>query len=137
MLHFVSFKSSPVVPWLSYSPLEPRFADSNSAGIEGFFQSVKILNGYIDGLLHILGTMYRWCVTTFSSSLWNISIPLEHVLDGRAIQSYVKIDALCELGGRPISIHRKNPYIYCTCCVTKEHWEPSACSRTQITCASG
>ena len=25
----------------------------------------------------------------------------------------------------------------CTCCVTKDNWEPSACSRTQITCPSG
>ena len=34
----------PVVPWLSYSPLDPRFAGSNPAGIDGLFQSVKILS---------------------------------------------------------------------------------------------
>ena len=37
-------KSIPVVLWLSYSPLHPRFADSNPAGVDEFFQSVKILS---------------------------------------------------------------------------------------------
>ena len=32
------------MPWLSYSPLDPRFAGSNPAGVDGFFQSVKILS---------------------------------------------------------------------------------------------
>ena len=36
--------STPVVPWLSYYQLDPRFAGSNSAGAEVFFQSVKILS---------------------------------------------------------------------------------------------
>ena len=36
--------STPVAPWLSYSPLDPRFTDSNPAGVDGFFQSVKILS---------------------------------------------------------------------------------------------
>ena len=31
-------------PWLSYSPLDSRFAGSNPAGVHGFFQSVKLLN---------------------------------------------------------------------------------------------
>ena len=35
-------KSTPVVLWLSYSPLDPRFAGSNLPGVDGFFQSVKI-----------------------------------------------------------------------------------------------
>ena len=35
--------STPVVPWLSYSPLDPRFAGSNPAEIDAFFQNVKIL----------------------------------------------------------------------------------------------
>ena len=39
--------------------------------------------------------------------------------------------------GRPNSIQGRNPGTCCTCCVTKHHWEPSACSRTQITRASG
>ena len=30
--------------WLSYSPLDPRFAGSNPAGVDGFYQSVKILS---------------------------------------------------------------------------------------------
>ena len=29
--------SSPVVPWLSYSPQEPRFAGTNPAGVDRFF----------------------------------------------------------------------------------------------------
>ena len=33
-----------MVPWLSYSPLDPRFAGSNPAGVDGFSQSVKILS---------------------------------------------------------------------------------------------
>ena len=34
----------PVVQWLSYSPLDPRFANSNPVGVDEFFQGVKILN---------------------------------------------------------------------------------------------
>ena len=30
-------ESSPVVQWLSYSPLDPRFAGSIPAGVDGFF----------------------------------------------------------------------------------------------------
>ena len=37
-------KSTPVVPWLSYSPLDPRFAGSNPAEVHGFFQSLKIVS---------------------------------------------------------------------------------------------
>ena len=29
---------TPEVPWLSYSSLDPRFAGSNPAGIDGFFR---------------------------------------------------------------------------------------------------
>ena len=36
--------SSPVVQWLSHSPLDPRFAGSIPARVDGFFQSVKILS---------------------------------------------------------------------------------------------
>ena len=36
--------STPVVQWLTYSPLDPRFAGSIPAGVDGFFQSVKILS---------------------------------------------------------------------------------------------
>ena len=35
--------STLVVQWLSYSPLDPRFAGSIPAWVDGFFQSVKIL----------------------------------------------------------------------------------------------
>ena len=34
-------KSTPVVQWLSYSPLDPRFAGSNTAGVDGFFSERK------------------------------------------------------------------------------------------------
>ena len=44
----------------------------------------------------MLGPMYRWCASVFSSSLWNIPTPIDHVLDGRVVQTRVKIDALCE-----------------------------------------
>ena len=33
--------STPMVPWLSYSPLDPRFADSNPAEVDGFFSKCK------------------------------------------------------------------------------------------------
>ena len=44
--HFIFatlISSTPVVPWLSYSTLDPRFGGSHPAAIDGFFQSVKIL----------------------------------------------------------------------------------------------
>ena len=37
----VSNKSTPVVPWLSYSPLDPRFAGSNPTGVDRFFPERK------------------------------------------------------------------------------------------------
>ena len=49
-----------------------------------------------NGLLHMLGSMYRWCVAAFSSVLWNIPTSVDQVLDGRVVQMHVKIDALCE-----------------------------------------
>ena len=39
-----SAPSTPVVAWLSYSPLDSRFAGSNPARVDGFFQIVKILS---------------------------------------------------------------------------------------------
>ena len=50
----------------------------------------------IDGLLHMLCTMYLRCVAALSSGLWNIPTPVDQVLDGRVIQTHIKIDALCE-----------------------------------------
>ena len=55
------------------------------------------LDGHMDGVLHMLGTVYRWCVAAFSSVLWNILTPVGQVLDGRVVQTHVKIDALCKL----------------------------------------
>ena len=36
--------STPVVQWLSYLPLDPRFVGSIPAGVDGFFQSAKNLS---------------------------------------------------------------------------------------------
>ena len=44
----------------------------------------------------MVGTVYRWCVTAFSSHLWKISTPIDQVLDGHIVQMHIKIDALCE-----------------------------------------
>ena len=44
----------------------------------------------------MLGTMYWWCVAAFSSGLWNILIPVDQVLDGRVVQTHVKIEVLCK-----------------------------------------
>ena len=46
------------------------------------------LDGHIYGLLQMLGTIYRWCVTAFSNDLWNILTLV--------VLTQVKIDALCE-----------------------------------------
>ena len=37
-------ESTPVVQWLSYPPLDLRFAGSIPVGVDGFFQSIKILS---------------------------------------------------------------------------------------------
>ena len=42
--HCVCSRSRWSVQWLSYSPLDPRFVDSIPAGVDAFFQSVKILS---------------------------------------------------------------------------------------------
>ena len=36
--------STPMFQWLSYSPLDPRFVGLIPAGVDGFFQRVKILS---------------------------------------------------------------------------------------------
>ena len=42
-IYFVdALRADPVVQWLSYPPLDPRFAGSNPASVDGYFQSVKI-----------------------------------------------------------------------------------------------
>ena len=41
---YQNLNSTSVVQWLSYSPLDPRFAGSIPAWVDGFFQSVKILS---------------------------------------------------------------------------------------------
>ena len=43
----------------------------------------------------MLGTMHRWYVAAFSSDLCNIPTPVDPVLDGRVVQTHVKIDSLC------------------------------------------
>ena len=44
----------------------------------------------IDGLLHMLSTMYWWSVAAFSSGLWNIPMPLKQVLDGRIVHMHIQ-----------------------------------------------
>ena len=51
---------------------------------------------HIDGLLHMLDTVYWWCVAASSTDLWNIYIPIDQVLEGHLVQMHVKIDPLCE-----------------------------------------
>ena len=69
----------------------------------------------------MLGTMYRWCVAAFISDLWNISIPIDQVLDGRAVQIRVKIDELFEQWWPPEQHQgKKSGHMY-ICCVTKDH----------------
>ena len=56
---------------------------------------------HIDRLLHMVGTVYRWCVVAFSSGLWNIPTPMNQVLDGHLVQMHVTIDALWKRGWPP------------------------------------
>ena len=41
LIKIVRAKTTPVVPWLSYSTLDPRFASSNPDGVDGFFSERK------------------------------------------------------------------------------------------------
>ena len=74
--------------------------------------------------------MYRWCIAALSSGPWNIPTLVEQVLDRRTSRS----THCASSGDHPNSIQGRNPGTCCTCCVTKVYWEPSACSRNQITC---
>ena len=44
--------------------------------------------GHIDGLLHMLGTMYPWCVAAFRNGLSNIPTPIDEVVDRRVVQTH-------------------------------------------------
>ena len=59
--------STAVVQWLSYSPLNPRFAGSIPAGVDGFFQSVKILS-----------------MTSIGRSRWSRVVDLRNVKEPQA-----------------------------------------------------
>ena len=83
----------------------------------------------------MLDTLYRWCVAAFSSGLWNITSPFYQVLDSHIVQMHVKFNSLCEQQWAAQTASREG--IFQSCCVTKNYWELSACSRTRITCASG
>ena len=85
----------------------------------------------------MLGTMYWWYVTAFSSSFWNILTPVDQVLDGHKVQVRMsRLTNCASSGGHPNSIQRRNPGTCCTCCVIKDHWEPPRCNRTHIMCVS-
>ena len=62
---------SPVVLWLSYSPLDPRFLGSNPAGVNGFFQSVKILSMTSFGREVKLWVLCRRFTARKRTSSWN------------------------------------------------------------------
>ena len=87
------------------------------------------------GLLHMLGTMYRWCVAAFSSGLWNISTPVDQVprsTDARQDRRIVRAAVAVQTASREeIRVH------VAPADVTKDHWESFTCSITQIICASG
>ena len=89
-----------------HSRVQPCSSDENVLLLNNFSHLYGLLllacgklEGHIDGLLHMLGKMYQWCVGNFSNSLWNIPTPVDYVLDGLVIQTHVKIDALYEQRG--------------------------------------
>ena len=104
---------------------------------QGRIVGLREAGRHIDGLLHMLGTMYRWCVVAFSSVLWNTPSFVDQVPGGRIVQTHVKIDVLCEQRW-PLEQHSgkiSGHMLHLLC--HQGPSEPSACSRTQITCASG
>ena len=82
---------------------------------------------------HIFGTIYRWCVAAFSGDLWNTLTPVDQVLDGRVV-GYRPTSRSTHCSSKAGHIQEINPGTCCTCCVTKDQREPSACNSTQITC---
>ena len=59
-------------------------------------------------------TVYQWCVTAFSSGLWNIPMSIDQVLDGCIVKAHVKIDALRKQQWHENSIQGRNPGTYFT-----------------------
>ena len=85
----------------------------------------------------MLGKMYRWCVIAFSSGLWKIPTLVDQLLDSCIVHVLVKINILCEQRWLCEQHSGKKFRHFFTCCVSKDHWDLSACSRTQIICISG
>ena len=59
---------------------------------------------------HVVGTQeagwpYRWTAVVCCSALWNIPTPIDQVMEGRVVQTHVKIDALCEQQWEEIQVH--------------------------------
>ena len=81
--------------------------------------------------------MYRWCIAAFNSGLWNIATPIEQVLDGRVVQTHVKINALCKQRWPSQQHPRKNSGHVLHLLCHQGPLGPVACSRTQNTSASG
>ena len=90
---FATFTLNTTIPhrWVLRTPVE-QLQPFEGARIVG----CRKLDGYIDESLHMLRTIYPWCVASFSRGLWNITTHIEQVLDGRVVQTHVKIEALCE-----------------------------------------
>ena len=51
--------------------------------------------------LHMLGTMYLWCVAASSSSPWNIPTPVDQFLDGCIVQMQCIVRAAVATGQHP------------------------------------
>ena len=62
---------------------------------------------------------------------------VEHSHTSRATDVTSRSTYCASSDGRPNSIQGRSPGACCTFCVTKDNWEQSAWSRTQITRASG
>ena len=83
----------------NHSRVQPCYAEEYVILLNNFSRLNRVcgkLDGHTDGLLHMSGTLYPWCVAAFSNGTWNIPTLVNQVLDGRLVQTYVNINALCE-----------------------------------------
>ena len=76
---------------IGYNHAPPVLNFSNFNG--SHFRSAGSWMDNIDRL-HTLCTMHRRCVAAFSTGLLNIPTPVDQDLDGREVQTHIKIDAL-------------------------------------------
>ena len=93
---------------------------------------------------HTREVAWRCTVRTSKSIIYNNeqatqSLVIKWIIFMRLIQIYREIvsNSVKSNYSRLNSFQGRNPSTYSIFCVTKNHWAPSANSRTQITCASG